>query len=249
VRQSGGDAPSISIPYRSTLKKLQAQWVGPTPKAITGSAELIPDRNLISGRLTNNTGRDLHEVYFAFKYRTGQDYVYYLRTWENGAVLDLGRHLNLNDDDTSAAIVGIDGAAPDRNRKLRGHLQLQWAPFWTDPMRGANITNSFFNDTQRAFPILSLFDRLPPVRNLTPDRRDRVELLRSGARQLDLSAALNAGALLILATARQEPLPFELSIQGDTVTGEGTSFYQFVLPLDRSALRDDGAEQATQEQQ
>jgi hypothetical protein len=236
VRISGHEPPTISIPYRSTLKKLHAHWVGDARQSVGGSARLVPDRALIAGKLTNNTGRDLSNVYFAFKYRPSQDYVFYLRAWPDGATLDLARDLNSNEDGSAVSLAGVAGATPDRNTRLRGHLQLQWAVLWTDPLRGSSMTNSYFNDAERAFPMLSLFERLPPLRN--GERKDRVELLRSGARQLDLSGAMAAGGLIILATARQQPLPFELAIQGEGVAGEGTSFYQFVLPLDRSELEE-----------
>ena len=81
---------------------------------------------------------------------------------------------------------------------------------------------------------MSFFDRLSPLKNET-DKADRVEILRRGCRHLDRSAALAAGALVVLAQA-DGPLPFPLTVEGEPMSGTGTVFYQYVLPLDRTPL-------------
>jgi hypothetical protein len=90
-------------------------------------------------------------------------------------------------------------------------------------------------DPRRSFPVLSFFERLPPVRNTDLSRNDRTELLRRRARELDVSPALAAGALVVLAEA-DGPLPFPFEVEGDAVGGTGVTLYQFLLPLDRSKL-------------
>ena len=80
--------------------------------------------------------------------------------------------------------------------------------------------------------MLSLWDRLPAMAN--GPQSDRVDLLRRGARQFDISAAIEAGQLVILAEAEDDqPLPFPLDVDGKRVPGKGTIFYQIVLPLSR----------------
>jgi hypothetical protein len=100
------------------------------------------------------------------------------------------------------------------------------------------VHNDFNQPVMRSWPMLSLFDRLPPMRNSTqPGQGARVELLRRGARHLDVSAAVAAGQLVVLAESEANaPLPIPLEVEGDAVTGRGRVFYQFVLPLDRSAV-------------
>jgi hypothetical protein len=57
---------------------------------------------------------------------------------------------------------------------------------------------------------------------------------------LDLSPAMSAGNLVICAFANkngaQGPLPMPLTVSDEPVAGNGTTIYQFVLPLDRSAV-------------
>jgi hypothetical protein len=52
---------------------------------------------------------------------------------------------------------------------------------------------------------------------------------------LDVSQAICSGSLVVLADT-QGPLPIPLDVDGSRVSGDGTIFYQFVLPLDRSAM-------------
>ena len=80
--------------------------------------------------------------------------------------------------------------------------------------------------------MLSLFDRLPPVRS-SQGASDRFEIRRRGARHFDVSHAIGAGSLVVIAQATT-PLPVPLTVEGDKPEGIGTTFYQYVLPLDRS---------------
>ena len=59
---------------------------------------------------------------------------------------------------------------------------------------------------------------------------------------LDRSAALGAGGLVIIARSTGA-MPIPLEVEGDKITGDGPIYYQFVLPLDHTAL---DAEAATQ---
>jgi len=59
---------------------------------------------------------------------------------------------------------------------------------------------------------------------------------------LDLSPAMSAGGLVICARAIVDkedsaaPLPVPLTVSDEPVSGTGTTIYQFVLPLDRTAV-------------
>jgi hypothetical protein len=105
-------------------------------------------------------------------------------------------------------------------------------------MRVKGFSDESWNDrdgsARRSFPMLSIFDRLPPVRNFQSSG-DRVDLLRRGGRQFDVSAAISAGQLVIIAEAEgDQPLPFPLDVNNKRVEGKGLVFYQFILPLERT---------------
>jgi hypothetical protein len=109
---------------------------------------------------------------------------------------------------------------------------------------GSDAMDDSRNEFLRAFPMLSLYDRLEPQKNDRQDMsRERVEFLRRAARDWDVSEQVAAGQLVILAQAGkpgvssgESPLPFPMEVEGDRVTGTGSTFYQFSLPLDRGEL-------------
>ena len=90
-----------------------------------------------------------------------------------------------------------------------------------------------------SFPLLSLFDRVPAFAKKTeegsPQGEGRINLLRQGKRQWDVSQAIAAGRLVVLAQS-EGGIPIPLKVEGREVESEGTTFYQFILPLDWSTL-------------
>jgi len=234
---------SIRVPYRSTLKKFQACWIGNTQRAVQGSGRLLdPAQGYIEGRITNGTGQDLRNIYIAFAYPgTGfnaGDWVLYLPEWKDGVTLELNREFNRSEDGGTLPMIFTDSRPMDGRRKVRARLHDDWHRYWLSELRGNPLVDSFDDSARplrKSLPMLSFYDRLPPVRNERDARENRIELLRRGARYLDVSQSLAAGALVVLAEA-PGPLPFVLEVQGDPVSGQGTNFYQFVLPLDRSAI-------------
>jgi hypothetical protein len=96
---------SLNVPFRSTLKKLQARWSGQM-NGIDGKATLTDPAAAgsfpkMTGRLTNSTGRDLKHVYFAFTMNTvgvdateerdREDWLFYVPVWAKDKTLDLDR--------------------------------------------------------------------------------------------------------------------------------------------------------------
>ncbi len=110
--QEAADPRVIYVPYRSTLKKFQAEWIGkqlddttplasgasaPLPAGIDGTVKLSSEIPLVTGTLSNNTGHDLRMVYFVvhnpgIARDTGtiaQDLVLYLSYWPKGGRVSL----------------------------------------------------------------------------------------------------------------------------------------------------------------
>lgn len=243
---TGSTPPVIEVPYRSTLKKLQATWTGPLANSVQGSGKLVArGSTFIEGKLTNGTGQALRNVYIAFRYpRTSVaaydgDWVYFRRSWDPGVTLDLERDFARSEDGTrdlpmTFAIADVGGAL-----RLKGRLDRDWMPYWTDNLTGGANYEATYDDSSRpmrkSLPMMSFFDRMPPMRNLgrAPQRTTRLELLRRGGRWLDMSAAVAAGQLVVIAEANG-PLPIPMEVEGDRVTGDGLILYQFALPLDHS---------------
>lgn len=246
-----GSAHEVEIPFRRTLKKLQARWTGDTGgSGIVGNVRAVQTGALVEGKLSNATGRDLKQVYFAFTQRAGGqpvDWMLYLPEWKNNTSIDLAVEMN------SAPLLNPDGGAqPGRGNKVKAPLVRGqgWTRYWHPQfrMRGGMGTDTQVNDLTSAsgvpssFIMLSLFGLLNPAANAT-DQTDRYELIRRGARDFDLSSVVAAGDMLVVAQgAQQESLPIPLEVNGRKPEGNGLLLFQFVVPV----LRDTELDPATQ---
>lgn len=243
------DAKAVTFPFRSTLYKLQANWVGDLPQGVDGHARLMTPESgkTIEGILTNNTGRNLRNVYVAF--RTGGaggralDQLLYVASWDNGKPLDLNADFN------SVKAFGSNGPGPVARNPLQDDpslANLGWEQYWHSRLE-RDKSYEDFPDHPANFAMLSLFNRLPPFSALGTGLSSRYDLHRAELRKLDVSDSLAAGKLIVLAqTADPGPLPIPVAVDGDDVGGEGFVYYQFLLPLDRSVLDTQPAPATTQ---
>jgi hypothetical protein len=230
---------AVGFPYRSTSKQLQVQWIGDYATRIEGSAQLVEmQQGTIAGTLTNGTPYNLTNIYIAFRRPRpegqSEDWLLYLPNWTKGASLDLNREFR----EMGKSFVPQATPGPNQRaygRIATGNVAMEWTNYWYDQLRaGTGDWNDDGRPTPISIPILSLFGRLPtPSNTAAPgERSNRFDLLRNGARRLDMSQALSAGGLVVLAEATG-PLPFPLEVEGNPVGGEGTILYQAVIPLEQ----------------
>jgi hypothetical protein len=261
TRDPTADEPvKLSVPYRSTLKQFEARRVGPAGGGIEGKTTLRETDSGygIEGTLLNATGNRLKNIYIVFHQPSpsesrgssepGDDLIYYLPAWEKMQSINLASEF-----DNKTRFIGLpkDGGSmsgtPEQNYKLRGRLgragqEEGWTRFWYAGLKNNGFGNATLDDLDRpvnkAFPMMSLFGRLPAMKNGSQQsQQDRVEILRRGGRNLDCSAAIAAGRLLVLAEADgRVPLPFPLEVEGDKVEGSGMVLYQSILAMDRIDL-------------
>jgi hypothetical protein len=252
VRDFNGPAGvDVTIPYRSTLKKLQVHWVGNLPggAGIVGDPTLVEAGSVgdvnndgrrdgyIGGQVANKTGYDLKNVFFAFTYQAPgvppQDYMFYVPLWKKDETLDLlnvyaGAELLIADEKFDKVVSGKAGVTT-------GFLDAQWGPHLLKSVRSLSDTDGMVNDSGRpvrtSVVVMTLFDRIPPAKNDPSARFTRAELLRRGGREMDMSQLLAAGNLVILAEVDNAPLPFPMDVEGERMKGEGRVFYQATLPL------------------
>jgi hypothetical protein len=249
--RASNEAPKISVPYKSTLKKFQAKWVG-TMKGIAGAPSIGGAKlDVIAGKLTNETGMDLHSVYMIWVRKptdqgnatTYDDVMAYLpdpyekAAWPAGQTIDVGS-LNFGP-------VPQNKAARDKQFiGDRGPLNSQWMPgVFRDALRTSLLSGSSgAADPDRAAVLLSVFDRITPMKADGPPPQNqqladytqspRFDLFRRAGREFDASNAVGAGYLLILAKSDNAPLPFPMRVENiDRMQGQGTVYWQFILPL------------------
>jgi hypothetical protein len=237
IDAASGESASVAVPYRSTLKKFKATWLGDLPNPVQGQVKLVTT-NFIDGRLTNVGTVQLREIYVAFNYPTHDllagDWILYIPTWDPGMTLDLAKQFNVGDNG-KPLIPGLDGF--NGTQRARGKIDQIWEPYWLAKLRNSDFEEERDDSSEpmrRSLIMLSLFDRLLPS-TFERGGSPRIELLRRGARGMDLSDSLAAGNMLIFAQS-QGPLPMPLEVEGEPVKGDGLIFYQIVLPMDRSAL-------------
>ena len=265
TRDASAEEPvELVVPYRSTMKQFQARRVGSVAGLIEGKPKLRETEGSIfklEGTLFNATGQRLKNVYLAYNEPSrsgdvGDDYILFLPIWEKSQSIDLaaefGRDARFI---KSAGLSGGMYAAPDEGYNIRDVLgrpgqDIGWTSFWySGQLRSGGYGNGSVDDlhtrVSRSFPMLSLFGRLPPMRNPIGRQPDRTELVRRGGRNFDVSAAVAAGRLVVLAEAAGDdrqasggnaPLPFDLEVEGDKVAGKGYLFFQTVLDLERIDL-------------
>ena len=249
---ASGESTIVHVPYRRTLKKLEAGWTGdPTGTGLSGGIEgtgKLVDGTHLEGKLTNGTGKKLSDVYFAYKWRSPYvgydsrnlvDYLVYIPEWAPGVTLDLATDLRFEADKDGKArpilTVASDGVNPDNGHKCRGTIQQNWEAYWVKNL-AESVAGEGTMNVHRSLIVLSLFDRLMPNQR-QDEHSGRVEMLRRGARRLDCSAALAAGSMVIVAgddMTGPSALPIPLEVNGDRVTGNGLTLYQFIVPMDNS---------------
>lgn len=254
----------VSMPWRSTSKQLQLRWTGDASGSIDGKAMLSEVSPELEGRLANNTPWDLKEVYLVWRRLAatgdgsngGGDRVLYLPGWPQGKTIDLAATL------MSTALIGSIGneAVPRQGKVVFGSIERVhkgfdekrargegWAGWWYsrftfDPnqLGGPKPLADGDSGYQLTMPLCSIFDRVPPVRNVYDDNRgwqeSRGDILRVGMRSMNVSPAVAAGNLVVLAEAAGD-LPVPLLVEGSEVKGKGMIFYQGILPLARPVAK------------
>jgi hypothetical protein len=243
---AAGKSAELNYTYRSTLKKFQTGWVGDLPPVISGKPKLLAVPDYIGGSLTNGSKDKLRNVYIAFNYPRDiygtlgnqGDWMLYLPAWDPGVTLDLTRMFNRDEKDERLSLSWTDDRRPDGSRRVRGRIAEDWGPFMMSTLNAGPMTETYDDSSygfRRSLPLMSFFERLTPTRNERNRQPSRVDLLRRGGRLLDMSSALSGGQMVIIAESAG-PLPINMEVEGDRVTGTGSILYQVVLPIDRSGV-------------
>jgi hypothetical protein len=234
---------AIEVPFRSTLKKLEARWVGDTQGGIIGSAQLLDPsdaqshRAYIVGTLTNQTGYDLQNVYFGFHHPVGfagkpANWVLFVPFWKKGDTLDLGHEFS-----SAPLLLNLEGKDPDwRKVSARAPIDSDWSNYWYSYLDGiGNSDSSSGADARADMPMLTFFDLLPPPKN-QEKTENNFSLLRRGGRNLNLSGAVLAGKLVVVAQASSTAIPCPLEVNDSKISGDGTTIFQGLIPLDATAV-------------
>lgn len=241
-----GKAASVGFPYRSTLKKVDARWAGPVTEGISGSVRMTPAG--LAGTLTNKLGHDVRNIFLVFtigwidsnQSRTSaNDVMLYIPTWKNGAVIDVAAEAG-----KAKVIDGMQGASPGSGVNVIDRLEPSTTRNWSRYLLG-DLSGAFGNEVfdkgeagiLRTFPLMSLIDRVGPVRREKDNSDTRAEPIRRGGRDFNASQLVASGRLVMLAQAVDVPVPLPMQVNGDGFESRGTVLFQVSLPVDRSPVR------------
>ncbi len=85
----------------------------------------------------------------------------------------------------------------------------------------------------RSFEMLSIYNMLqPPAYLQNPPEQPRVlRVSRASARSIDLSSAFTEPCLVVMGWLSEVPLPYPLTVDGDSVPEVGSVFVRWTLPL------------------
>ena len=200
------------MPFRSTLKKVEARWVGDQQGGISGSAKLLEAKakgGYISGTLTNQTASDLSNVYFFFHHPAGNarthDWVLFVPYWKKGDQLDLSHEF-----DAAPPLSSLRPSAAEvdwSKTSARGWIDGMWSTHWYTYFDGQPNSDKAAVDVRGSLPMLTAFDLLPPPMNTTDKAETVVGILRRGGRVMNLSPAILAAHWSCSAKLRQRPSP------------------------------------------
>lgn len=247
VHKSDSTGPvAVAIPYRSTLKKLEINWVGAPRGGIAGAPKLALAPQYLTGILTNNTGHDLAHVFLAFRSpvqvvtddsdsETQTDYGIALGDWKSGAGIDLSLLMNHNAKNGGKLMSLVQGSEvlPWKDQVVWAPIGAGWSGYWESYF--VNNPTTALDNLDDSFLVLSLFDRILPQPN-DPGATSRVELFSGTGRLIDMSQTVADGQLLVLGIERDVPLPAPMLVNDQPPGGAGTTLVQAVVPLDRTPL-------------
>ncbi len=227
----------LSIPFRSTLKKLQARWTGQIADGFEGSgvtirkirdASEIATKLQIEGTLINRTRYEFTDVKLVAVSDDPRDYI------SPSTVFDLPENATWR----PGQPLVLERDTIRRKPELKTYLKAAGQKIAT---RGAGIPEIVQNknDAEKVDVKLpeELLATLLDMREGEPfnDPAGRVEFVRQLTRQADRSAALRAARLMLIAhagsTGQGVVSPLALRVGDKTLRGSGQVTYAYVIPL------------------
>lgn len=242
--RSGNDSGStlIRVPFRSTLKKIQARWVGPLGGTfeVTSAAGIKKDRSAgemitplqIEGTLVNRTAYEFTHVMFVALSDDIRDYIspssiFDLRgSWRPGQPIVLERDTTRRKPTLKEILDATVQAIPSKGPV--GGYGGGFAP--ASPLK-SNEENKA--DTVMPIDLLNILLDMRDGELLTEN--GRAEFERQLTRQFDRSAALRATRLMLIATAggdgQNAVLPLNLRVGDKTLRGTGQVTFAYMIPV------------------
>lgn len=234
----------VEVPFRSTLKKMQARWTGELTDKITtdhvgikfASAGKGGRRLGLMGTLKNQTQYDLQDVTIValapnVPIELSEARIFDGGTWRHGDTLRLdmipGRGTTPRSDDVEQILADV---GKSMGRETFTKVGLGGSGMVFDP--------AIANAEKHKADLLNTLLELRPFEGLL-ESNNRVEFTRCLTRCVDRSAALRASRLLVIGYAGTAeagvPSPLKLKVDGRELTGSGEVVFTWTIDVPETA--------------
>lgn len=231
---------SVEVPFRSTAKQFEADYLGQISQPQTGMTEplVLPqadnlrlENNWPAGRLSHGLPGPMRDVMFVYCPGEGQTpWVWRMAdAWEPNQVIELTSSADLD----RLVTVSRDGTYTDRKLQEEGFLGKLISNRPGQQLIDATGAEFLAPSTEmiQFIQLLSFFDALPP-----PDFRKTgfpyaFVFNRGLGRELDLSPMLAGKRLIVIGHLEDSPLPIPMTVEGQAVSSSGWTVLRWVYDL------------------
>jgi hypothetical protein len=230
-----GSPNSADIPFRSTAKQLEIDFLGRIDKSQTGLTNpiILPQgkleikQALPAGKLSHGLPGTLTNV--RILYCPGQNktpLIWQLPKWEPKQILDLGQLTN------GIPLVRRPKTGSYTNRNLTGEgflgqvMNNKPGQKLIDATGTETLISS--SDTIQYIQLLSFFDTLPPPDFRRTDYPAAISYQRSLGRQLDITPLLAGHRLIVIGHLQDSPIPVPLTVDNNEIPSAGWTVVRWV---------------------
>jgi hypothetical protein len=231
-----GSPRAADIPFRSTAKQLEIDFLGRIDTPQTGLSEplILPQGELKiqnfwpTGKLSHGLPGPLRDVLLL--YCPGENktpFIWQLADpWEPGQVLDLGKLTN----NQPLVLRPKDSSYTRRTWNSEGFLgklmNSQPGQKLIDATGAEFLTSS--SEMVPYIQLLCFYDTLPPPDFRKTKHPYAVSYQRSLGRQLDLTRLLAGRRLIVIGHLEESPLPIPMTVGGDEIPSTGWTVVRWV---------------------
>jgi hypothetical protein len=227
--QENDKTGQIDVPLRSTVKKLQATWLAPSPIKIDG--HLTQGRGGVEGWLENRTGMVLKDVQVICGWDAPRPVAIQVRALDKPWSANQRLQLDTFAPRTSSSLAKAGYLPLDRLLTIVGLRMNKGTNLHALELDLPTIDDSAkYIFSQQTAPQL-LLGALAGWRRPDPMlEKNRVALTRNWIRSLDQSGQVFSRRVVVIAQA-ESPLPWKLKVNGTEQTGQGTTVIYWSLPV------------------
>ncbi len=240
-----GNPNAANIPFRSTAKQLEVDFLGRVDQEQTGLTNpfILPQGDLEinqeypSGKISHGLPGPLTNVRLIYCPGDNQTpKIWHYASWEPNSILDLSQRdkfdslVHRMETDNNRVSRSDRESQPTRNFKAEGYLGKVVDNKPGQKLIGTTGTEGYFSnsDTIQYIELLSFFDTLPPPEFSDVDYPYCVAYQRELGQQLDLTRLLAGHRLIIMGHLNDSPIPIPMTVDQEELPSNGWTVVRWV---------------------